>query len=327
MSLVDAKKTAEHITSWMKQYSTDHGIKCGVLGLSGGVDSALVALLWKRTGLPLICVNLPCHSSDVAWNRAKAFADEYQLNLRKVDLSIAHNVLLGQSKDAFITLEGSSLQLNGTSNPIAIGGMRSCLRPVVLNFLTNSYRGLILGTGNRSEDHITRYFQKFGDGCVDISPISDLFKSEVYELFCYLSGEMNPRHEENKSLEPVMIRSLDCSRVGLSARAIIQTAPTADLWGPDAGQEDEKELGISYDEIEWADRLDVSTSQANRKNGNGQGIIFSDSDPAKTEDFYRYTSRQQAVISKLWSMEKQSRHKMNPNLPVCLVRSEDGLVR
>lgn len=297
-------KTANYISNWIKNYATNAGIKTLVLGLSGGIDSALVALLCKPTGLPLICVNMPCHSSDTAWLRAEAFAKDYNLHLRKVDLSSAHELIYGQCKEAPLPFAGD------LNNPIAVGGLRSCLRAPTLNFFSNAYKGIIVGTGNRSEDNITRYFQKFGDGCVDISPISDLFKTEVRELFEYLATELN-NHMMPKS-----------------AQDILDAKPTADLWGPDAGQEDEKELGISYDEIEWADREDMRTQIFdNEYNYRGPGIIKNNADPTKSKEWYRYTSRQKEVIAKLHQIEKISRHKINPNLPMCELRTVEGLLR
>lgn len=314
MTILNHKKTADHITNWIRDYATNAGIKSLILGLSGGIDSALVALLCKRTGLPLICVSMPCHSSETAWLRAKAFADEYSLNLIKVDLSAAHDSVYGQAKNANLAFPGD------LNNPIAVGGLRSCLRAPTLSFFANTYRGIIMGTGNRSEDHITRYFQKFGDGCVDICPVADLFKSEIRDLFAYLATYKRPG-SLMADVEPY-------DQVGESAQVILDAKPTADLWGPDSGQEDEKELGISYDEIEWADREDMRTQKFdNECNYRGPGIIFSAEDPAKSPTFFRYTARQKEVIAKLHSLEKISRHKFNPNLPVCQVRGENlGLV-
>lgn len=310
MSIIDLEKTANYISNWIKDYTTSRGIKTLVLGLSGGVDSALVALLCKRTGLPLFCVNMPCHSSSSAYDRAKAFADDYDIFLHKIDLSAAHEVVMAQANGA-----NPPFAMDSRNHNLAVGGLRSCLRAPTLSYFANATRGIIVGTGNRSEDNITRYFQKYGDGCVDISPISDLFKGEVYELFKYLAsgGERGEMHS--------------------SAQAIYDAKPTADLWGPDAGQEDEKELGISYDEVEWADREDMRTQTRGTGintpwQGQAVGIIFCDVDPTKWDHFAYYTGRQQQVIAKLHAMEKASRHKVNSNLPACAVRSTRlGLVR
>lgn len=343
MAILDAKKTADHISNWIKDYSDKAGLSSLVLGLSGGVDSALVALLCKRTGKQVWCINMPCHSSDSAYQRASNFARDYHLNLIKIDLSAAHESIYQQA----------SQQGFGTDNKVAVGGLRSCLRAPTLSYFANSTRGLIVGTGNRSEDNITRYFQKYGDGCVDISPISDLFKNEVYELFAYLASfkygyvaentghVCNVGEEHTNKLDPQFssrfsTKHIDLSLMAPSARAIFEANPTADLWGPDAGQEDEKELGITYDEIEWADREDMRTATSVSQYKYGKlagtvqyegGIIFREEDPTKHPEFYRYTGRQQQVIARLHQLEKISRHKFNASLPCCKVRDIEGLVK
>jgi NAD+ synthase len=280
-------KTADYIATWIKNYALNAHASTLVLGLSGGIDSALCALLCQRAGLPIVCVNMPCHSSDSAFNRSKVFADELGLELLKVDLSAAHAVISTQlSKQA---------SYDWNSNGSA-GGLRSCLRAPTLSFVAHATNGIIVGTGNRSEDRITRYFQKFGDGCVDFSPIADLFKSEVYALFKFLAEEKT-------------------GVMGPGAQAIYDAKPSADLWGADSGQEDEKELGISYDEIEWADREDMKT-----------GLIFGEMDPTRSIYWSNYNDRQQVVMYRLWGMEKVSRHKSNPNMPVCVLHGNNDLV-
>lgn len=281
----DYKKTADYITDWIRNYAKKAGVSTLVLGLSGGIDSALCALLCKRTGLPLVCVNMPCHSSSSAYDRAKAFAVENQIQLLKVDLSAAHSVIADQLTEQ-ATFDWRS---KGSA-----GGLRSCLRAPTLSYVAHATNGLIVGTGNRSEDRITRYFQKFGDGCVDFSPIADLWKSEVNALFAFLAAEFHG------------------GKVGPGSQAILDAKPTADLWGADSGQEDEKELGITYDEIEWADREDVKN-----------GIIFSLVRPQKHGDYWDYNDRQKEVILKLHAMEKASRHKSNPAMPICHVHDPE----
>lgn len=318
MAILDAKKTADHISNWIKDYANKAGVKTLVLGLSGGVDSALVALLCKRTGKKVLCVNMPCHSSDSAYLRANSFAQEYGLEMVKIDLSAAHESIYGQAEENGYT----------TSNRVAVGGLRSCLRAPTLSYFANATHGLIVGTGNRSEDNITRYFQKYGDGCVDISPISDLFKSEVYELFAFLSSEM-ALLIETKSIGRFR-GQLNVSGMPDSALSILDAKPTADLWGPDAGQEDEKELGITYDEIEWADRENTRTEVKVIDDGEPYtiaGIIFNHQDPTRHPEFYRYTGRQQQVIARLNQLEKISRHKFNASLPCCKIRDVEGLVK
>ncbi len=280
------KETADYICAWIKDYATKARAKTLVLGLSGGIDSALCALLCKRTGIPLVCVNMPCHSSSSAYDRAKLLADEINIKLYKVDLSAAHESISNQ-----LWLQANQAY-DWTSNGTA-GGLRSCLRAPTLSFVAHATNGIIVGTGNRSEDHITRYFQKFGDGCVDFSPIADLFKSEVRSLFKFLAEEAT-------------------GTMGPGSQATYDAKPSADLWGADGGQEDEKELGATYDEVEWADREDVKN-----------GIIFCNSSPESHHNWNNYSSREQLVLKLLWSMEKSSRHKLNPNMPVCLLHENE----
>lgn len=296
------KGTADYIATWMKDYATKAGAKAFVLGLSGGIDSALCAQLCLRAGIPTVVVNMPCHSSSSAYDRAASFAKEIGLDLLKVDLSSAHAVIA----DQFAVQAPHDWNSKGSA-----GALRSCLRAPTLSFLAHATNGIIVGTGNRSEDRITRYFQKFGDGCVDFSPIADLHKSEVYALFKFLAEEKT-------------------GSMGPGAAAIYNAKPSADLWGADSGQEDEKELGISYEEIEWADREDVATEEEH-EGYIGQtitlpGIVCYDRAPELHPKWWNYTPRQQEIISKLHHMEKVSRHKMNPNMPVCIVHSETDLV-
>jgi NAD+ synthase len=287
----DYLKTAIHIETWIKDYVTKAKASTLVLGLSGGIDSALCALLIKRTGIPLVCVNMPCHSSSSAYDRAKAFAEENDIQLLKVDLSAAHAVIADQ-----LTVQAPfDWRSKGSA-----GGLRSCLRAPTLSYVAHATGGIIVGTGNRSEDRITRYFQKFGDGCVDFSPIADLWKSEVYALFKFLAEESTGVMES-------------------AAEAIYDAKPSADLWGADSGQEDEKELGISYDEIEWADREDEDSQGEGAWGQPMPGIIFGDSPPETHERWLSYTPREKDVILKLHQMEKISRHKSNPAMPVCYV--------
>lgn len=292
----DLQKTADYITNWTRDYALRAGARTLVLGLSGGIDSALCALIAIRTGIPLVCVNMPCHSSSSAYDRAKAFADEIGAQLLKVDLSTAHEVITAQLAPQTAN-DWTTRNFEWTSKGSA-GGLRSCLRAPTLSFVAHASGGIIMGTGNRSEDRITRYYQKFGDGCVDFSPIADLWKSEVRDLFKYLAESQNL--DQSCYARPEM---------NPGAKAIYDAVPTADLWGPDGGQEDEKEMGLSYDEVEWGDRQDIRF-----------GIVFADSTPDTHRAWGTYSPRQQHILQSLWSAEKLSRHKMNPNLPVCEVR-------
>ncbi|MHA2426425.1 MAG: NAD(+) synthase [Candidatus Hermodarchaeia archaeon] len=313
MSIVDLSRTRDHIVSWLRDYAKKAGTKTWIVGLSGGIDSALTALLCKRTNMPTVCVAMPCHSSGFSLERARSFAKEFDLDLVNVDLTGNYDSIMKQIGEGEIR----SIKA-GEENPIATGGLRSCLRAPVLSYMALATRGLIVGTGNRSEDNLIRYFQKFGDGCVDLCPIADIFKSEVYELFAYMTGLVVSHTDLASAIPEVSDRAINDETVTgpESARAIYEATPTADLWGAEGGQTDEEELGISYDEVEWADRQDMQN-----------GIITSEEDPARHRAWVGYTIRQREVIAKVHQMEKISRHKYNPNLPVCDVRGVSGLVK
>ena len=306
MSIVDPGKCADYISNWIKDYATKAGAKSLVLGLSGGIDSALVALLCQKTRIPLVCVNMPCHSSPAAFERASQFAFEKGINLFKADLSVAYEIISSQFKSDISNIYSDNKP--AWDDLLTQGSLRSGLRAPTLSYLAHACHGIIMGTGNRSEDHITRYYAKIGDGNVDISPIADLFKGEVYELFQFLASQ-------DGAMKP-------------GAKSIYDATPSADLWGSDSGQEDEKELGISYNEVEWADREDDRTvGIVSNPPGLPRGIILSDTDPSRNSAWLGYTARQKEVIAKMWQMEKITRHKANPNLPVCEVRKVPGLVR
>ena len=296
--IINQKETSEYIIKWIFDYITSAKLDTLVVGLSGGIDSALVALLCKATKLPVVCANIPCHSSSSAFERADAFAQEHDLKLIKINLDDIHELITSQAPVV------PTLSFTNEHSKQALSALRSCLRAPVLSYIATATHGLIVGTGNRSEDRITRYFQKFGDGCVDICPISDLFKSEVYVLFKALTSN----NEKNK--------------MGPASKAIYEAGPSADLWGPDAGQTDEGELGITYNEIEWADREDTCSSIMPRN-----GIIFNDKDPQSNYRWNSYSTRQKEIIEKLWKIEKISRHKYNPILPICIIRNQIHLVK
>lgn len=261
------------LVKWIQDQVKAAGVTGTVFGLSGGADSALVALLCKKA-FPenAVGVMMPCHSSRSSVSRAEELAASINLKTVLVDLSAAHDSITAQ-----VAVQQGNL--------MAEAGLRSCLRAPTLDYVAKLNNALIIGTGNRDEDEVARYYQKRGDGAVDCSPIAKLHKSEVYQL----------------------LRFLGCPQ------SIIDAVPTADLWGPDSGQADEKEMGITYAEMEWA-------IQENDKHG----IIAPDTYGYHADDpFYvlDYTPRQVQVIRTLRKMESASRHKAVPP-PVYEIRRD-----
>jgi NAD+ synthase len=269
MAILNLEAVAVAITKWIEERAQDAHAETAVFGLSGGVDSALVALLVKRSNkLGALGVLMPCHSSPSSLARANELAAKIGLNTVTVDLAQAHEVIASQ-------VDSGLLKIPNVKDKASEGALRSCLRAPTLDYVAKRVNGIIVGTGNRDEDEVTRYFQKRGDGSVDISPIAKLHKSEVYQL----------------------ARFLGCTD------AILDAVPSADLWGPDAGQTDEGQLGVTYAEIEWAISL----------NDRYPGIFFSVDGSGwgrlTTEGAMKLTDRQKYVLVTLQKMEVASRHK------------------
>lgn len=207
-------KLATDISNWLKQYAEDNNRKAFVLGVSGGVDSALVSTLCANTGLPTHCVILPCESKQNETDRGEAHLKwlmDNHLNVRrhKIDLTSTFKALFNEVDGEY-------------HNMLAYANDKSRLRMIALYHIATIVGGLVVGTGNKVEDFGVGFFTKYGDGGVDISPIADLTKTEVRAM----SGELGVSKE------------------------IITIAPTDGLW-PDA-RTDESQLGATYTELEWA---------------------------------------------------------------------------
>jgi NAD+ synthase len=264
-----------------------------VLGISGGVDSAVVAGICARTNLPVVGVIMPCHSSPASIARAEEVIKAFGLKRHFVDLAAAHDTIVSQ-----VTTDLKKEDVTSRDRNWVHGALRSCLRAPTLDFVTKAYEGIIVGTGNRDEDEVTRYFQKRGDGCVDISPISKYHKSEVYQLAQALSVPIS----------------------------VISAVPSADLWGPDSGQEDEKELGITYPEIEWAMQFAQRYSSIPLTTTGGVTSVQLNGALTMARNLgVDVSHRQERVLITLMRLEETSRHKANPNLPVFDARAELAL--
>lgn len=207
----------EHISDWLKDYAQKAGISGFVVGVSGGIDSAVTSALCARTGLPTLCLELPIHQSTDQVNRAlnhvKYLCRNYDnVSTKAVDLTSVYDDFC--MKMPHIT-DIPALE-------ISLVNARARLRMTTLYCFAQMNNYLVVGTGNKIEDFGIGFFTKYGDGGVDLSPIADLKKSEVYEL--------------GKALG-----------VG---QDILTAPPTDGLWGD--GRTDEDQIGASYAELEWA---------------------------------------------------------------------------
>jgi NAD+ synthase len=202
------------IVSWLKDYAVENNIKAFVIGVSGGIDSAVSSTLAAKTGLPVYALGMPIHQKEEQESLSDAHLGWLQSNFSNVivdkfDLTKVFETFKFSMKDF------------GT-NTHALANTRSRLRMVTLYQVATSVGGIVVGTGNKVEDYGVGFYTKYGDGGVDIAPIADLYKTEVWEL---------GRH------------------FGVDQR-IIDASPTDGLW--DDGRTDEDQIGASYAELEEA---------------------------------------------------------------------------
>ena len=199
---------ANEIATWMREHVKAAGAAGIAVGLSGGVDSACIAGLAQR-GLgsrAVVGVIMPCHSAPMDAEYAHQVANAFNLETITIDLTPIYDGLIGA--------------LPATDYRMAQANIKPRLRMTVLYYIANSRNYLVGGSGNKSE-LLVGYFTKFGDGGIDLLPLGDLYKREVYDV----------------------ARDLGVPQ------AILDRPPTAGLW---PGQTDEQEMGLTYSALERA---------------------------------------------------------------------------
>jgi NAD+ synthase len=214
MKKLKPKETIAYIADWLKIYCEQYGLKGFVIGVSGGIDSALTSTLCAETGLNVICLNMPIYQAPNQRARSNKHID--WLDDRYANVK-------GQTIDltpVFKEMEGNFP--SDIQDDLTMANARARLRMTTLYAFAGHEKMLVAGTGNKVEDFGVGFYTKYGDGGVDLSPIADLYKSEVFAL----SAELGIIDE------------------------IQQAAPTDGLWGDD--RTDEDQIGASYDELEWA---------------------------------------------------------------------------
>lgn len=213
---MNPKAVADHIAKWLQSYNTEAKTNGFIVGVSGGIDSALTSTLGAMTGLPTICVEMPIHQNATQVNRA---SDHIHWLKNKFSNVLVEHVEL---TSIFDTLVNALPATNEATKEMSLVNTRARLRMTTLYYFAALKGMLVLGTGNKVEDFGIGFFTKYGDGGVDLSPIADLTKSEVYEV----------------ARELGVIES------------ILNAPPTDGLWGDD--RTDEDQIGASYPELEWA---------------------------------------------------------------------------
>ena len=216
----------QFISDWIKDYAESNNIKALVVGVSGGIDSAVTSALCARTGITTYCVIMPIHQAQEHTNRGLEHINK---------LKGSYPNVISVTNDLTDTYEAFKKTVNPYLNDLSLANTRARLRMTNLYNLATMTNGLVVGTGNKVEDFGVGFYTKYGDGGVDISPIADLMKSEVY----------------------------DAGRELGIVDSIMQAAPTDGLWGD--SRTDEEQLGATYDELEWAMTFDGDETTLSEK--------------------------------------------------------------
>ncbi|MBW2654319.1 MAG: NAD(+) synthase [Deltaproteobacteria bacterium] len=214
------KKVMNHIVQWLDTYLEKSGLTGFVIGVSGGIDSAVTSTLCAKTGKSVLALNMPIYQAK-----------------DQVSLASAHIKWL---KKKFDTVTGIDLELSPVFDQIkkslpdhiqdgmTMANTRARLRMLTLYAFASNHKMLVAGTGNKVEDFGVGFYTKYGDGGVDLSPIADLTKTQVYAL--------------GKDLGII--------------EDILTTAPTDGLW--EDNRTDESQIGATYAELEWAMQYQAS---------------------------------------------------------------------
>jgi NAD+ synthase len=217
------KQRIKHISKWIRDYARKAGVDTLVVGISGGIDSSVVSALCAETGLKTIVVQMPIRQNKKLDNLSSAQAgwllERFPHNVTHMSMDLTTVFAAFEKKvQPFCAPE----QEPNEREQLAFANSRARLRMMTLYQIAQSHGGIVVGTGNRVEDFGVGFFTKYGDGGVDISPIGDCLKTDVWAM-----GQ----------------------ELGL-LDAIIDAPPTDGLWAD--GRNDEDQLGMTYPELERA---------------------------------------------------------------------------
>ena len=210
---MNSKEKIDYISSWIKNYANSYNFDSLVVGISGGIDSAVTSTLCAKTFLKTIVVSMPILDHQTLNARGENHINwlkENFKNIEKFDANLSEVFKLFQSV------------LKNNDSEHGYANTQARLRMTTLYQIAASNNGIVVGTGNKVEDFGIGFYTKYGDGGVDISPIADCLKTEIWDI----GKELNLNQE------------------------IIDAPPTDGLWND--GRTDEQQVGLSYEEIEEA---------------------------------------------------------------------------
>lgn len=216
-SNLQVEKVNTQIVNWLKTYAENAKVNGFVVGISGGVDSAVTSTLCAQTGLPTLCVEMPIHQASSHISRGREHIEQLKNRFSNVTNIEADLTSVFETFKTIVPAEANTDKVN-----LSLANTRARLRMTTLYYFAGIKGLLVAGTGNKVEDFGVGFYTKYGDGGVDLSPIADLMKSDVYALGQYLK----------------------------IPTSILEASPTDGLFGDE--RTDEDQLGASYDELEWA---------------------------------------------------------------------------
>ena len=218
---MNTEKVTQYIVKWLKDYAENAGVNGFVVGISGGIDSAVTSALCAKTGLQVLCIEMPIHQPKSHVSRGQEHISQLKERYNNVsDVKVDLTPVFEEFKTE-ISLDGKQ-----TIVDMALANTRARLRMTTIYYHAGLLGLLVAGTGNKVEDFGVGFYTKYGDGGVDLSPIADLVKSEVYKIGEYLKVP----------------------------KSIMKAAPSDGLFSD--ARSDEDQIGANYDELEWAMKMD-----------------------------------------------------------------------
>ena len=218
---MQTEKVIQHIVNWLKDYANNAKVNGFVVGISGGIDSAVTSTLCAETGLDVLCLEMPIHQAESHVSRAQEHIAQLKRRFNNVsDVCVDLTPVFEEFKTEV------AMDADPDTVEMALANTRARLRMTTLYYYAALKRSLVAGTGNKVEDFGVGFYTKYGDGGVDLSPIADLLKSEVYALGTILKVP----------------------------EVIMEAAPSDGLFGD--ARSDEDQIGATYPELEWAMKMD-----------------------------------------------------------------------